>query len=76
MNNAVQRRSHNYLPKYAGRTAYLRDLYCNPGQVGACKIVGPSCRGAEWAIVEWDYDRNHHMAGDVGVVELKMLDIK
>jgi len=67
---------HHYPMKHKGKTAFLRDLYCNPGQIGACKIVGPSSKGSEWVIVEWDADVNHHQAGDVSVVRIMTLDIK
>ena len=67
---------HHYSPRHQGKTAFLRDIYCNPGQIGACRIVGPSSRGSEWVIVEWDADKNHHRAGDVSVVRLAELNVK
>lgn len=57
-----------------GKLAFLKDFYCHPGQVGGCKIVAPSSKGPDFAIVEWKKD-NYHEDGDVDVVRLTFLDI-
>ena len=59
-----------------GKTAFLNDVHCLPKQTGACKILGPSAKGPEWVIVEWEFDRNHHKAGDVDAVQLTWLSIR
>ena len=58
-----------------GRTAFLSDICCVPGQVGGCRIVARSSRGPEWVIVEWAGD-NHNKPGDVDVVKLSNLDVR
>lgn len=59
-----------------GKRAFLRDIACLPGQVGACTILGPSTKGPLWVVVEWDKDGNHHEAGDVSVEKLSLLDVR
>lgn len=64
-------------PKFpTGRSAFLRDICCAPKQIGACRIVGPSSRGPEWAIVEWTSSDFYTRSGDVAVVKLSDLDIR
>ena len=64
------------MKKLNGKRAFLRDIACLPGQTGSCTIVGPSAKGPEYVIVEWDADGNHHRAGDVSVEKLVLLDVR
>lgn len=59
-----------------GRSAFLRDICCAPKQIGACRIIGPSLRGPEWAIVEWTSSDFYNRPGDVAVVKLSDLDVR
>ena len=59
-----------------GRPAFLRDCCCAPGQIGCCRVVGPSLRGPEWVIVEWTKDDWTKRTGDVSVVLLAHLDVR
>lgn len=38
--------------RLVGKTAYLSDFACSPGQVGCFVIAGPSQRGPEWCVAE------------------------
>lgn len=59
-----------------GKQAFLHDICCRPGQIGHCRIVGPSLRGPKWVIVEWTENDGHTKPGDVDVVKLDDLDVR
>jgi len=59
-----------------GRTAFLNDIHCAPGQVGACRIVARSRKGVDYVVVEWEKDGNHHELGDVDAVPITWLTVR
>jgi hypothetical protein len=71
----VTRRAPSKPAGPVGRNAWLRDIHCQPKQVGACRIIALSSRGPDWVVVEWSYDRNRHEAGDVSTLPLAWLDL-
>lgn len=58
-----------------GRSAFLRDIHCGPKEIGACKIIARSSKGAEWVVVEWSGGDRYHTPGDVETVRLAHLSL-
>lgn len=58
-----------------GLTAFLRDSFCAPKEIGACKIIARSSKGPKWVVVEWTGSDHYHQVGDVSTVQLDQLSL-